>query len=321
MIYADDKYAYYEQLKTLLKDNGFTVNPYREIQYGIQFIVFYETLSALLRVYEGKKGLRLDFSQCKEATIPTLVSSLIEGLPKFAPQGPPVSDLFTEDDKTGKDPGIDPLPLIGVDESGKGDYFGALVIAGVYVDDEKSAFLLDLGVKDSKKLSDATIRKLAPLIRSACVHSIIQVGNDSYNLIYHKMPNLNHILAWGHAKVMEGVLKQVSCENALSDQFAHASLVKNALRSRGIRIHLFQRHRAETNIAVAAASILARCAYLDYMDTISKFYGMSFPKGASQAVVDFAIEFAQKHHFDALKSVAKLHFKTTDVVRTALDKP
>lgn len=320
MIHSRDRYDYYIQLKALLHKEGFTVNPYREIQYGLQFMVFLGEESALLRIYESKKGVRLDFSQAKSELIYQKISFLIDEQPVYAPQGPPVSDLFLEEDQTGLSPDIDPTTLIGVDESGKGDYFGPLVIAAVYTTPEISLKLLELGVKDSKKLSDATVYRIAPAIMSLCTHCIIQMGNESYNLVYHKLQNLNHLLAWGHAKSIEGVLKQVSCENALSDQFAHASLVKNALRSRGIRIHLFQRHRAEDNVAVAAASILARYSFLTYMDMISSHYQFKFLKGASESVLKAAVSFAETYSFDELRLVAKLHFKTTESVKQALEK-
>jgi len=203
---------------------------------------------------------------------------------------------------------------IGTDESGKGDYFGPLVVAGVLVDKDNYAFFQELGVKDSKKLSDDSIKKMALKIQSKSVFSVVTINPAKYNELYGKFKNLNNLLAWGHARVIENILEKRDCKKALSDKFGNESLIKNALMTKGKTIELEQRVRAEEDIAVAAASILARAEFVARMKKLSLDYKMDFPKGASDKVKSQAKLFIQKYGFDALSNVAKIHFKTTSQV-------
>jgi ribonuclease HIII len=203
---------------------------------------------------------------------------------------------------------------IGTDESGKGDYFGPLVIAGVLVDKDNYAFFQELGVKDSKKLSDESIKKLALKIRSKSIFSVVTINPAKYNELYGKFKNLNNLLAWGHARAIENILEKRDCKKVLSDKFGNESLIKNALMTKGKTVELEQRVRAEEDIAVAAASILARDEFVSRIKKMSLDYKINFPKGASEEVKNQAKLFIQKYGFEALSNVAKIHFKTTSQV-------
>ena len=203
-----------------------------------------------------------------------------------------------------------PFPHIGVDESGKGDFFGPLVIAGVLATEENSKRFIDEGIKDSKKLTDEKILKLAGIIKANSVHSVVVIGNEKYNELYEKFNNLNKLLAWGHARVIENILEKEPCQYALSDKFGNESLIKNALIDKGKNITLEQRVRGEEDIAVAAASVLARAEYVNRMLTLSKRYEIELPKGASDKVLQTGKNFVQMYGKDKLKVVAKIHFKT-----------
>lgn len=199
---------------------------------------------------------------------------------------------------------------IGVDESGKGDFFGPLVIAACYVGPEHLAELE--GVKDSKKLTDPLALKLADRIKAVCPNSVIAIGPAKYNELYGKFRNLNTLLAWGHARAIENVLELQPANKVISDQFAaggHA--VKRALYEKGKAVEFVSLVRAEADIAVAAASILARAAFLRGLRKLSADYGLDLPKGATN-VIPTGKQFVQKHGRDALVNVAKLHFKTTN---------
>ena len=153
-------------------------------------------------------------------------------------------------------------PHFGIDESGKGDFFGPLVIAGVYVDPGIARKLLDGGVQDSKRIgSDARIRALADLIRKSTLGlaDTVLIGPAKYNELYEKFANLNSLLGWGHARVIENLLgKKPDCQRSLSDQFADKRVIERSLLKHGQKIDIVQRPRAESDVAVAAASILAR---------------------------------------------------------------
>lgn len=203
---------------------------------------------------------------------------------------------------------------IGIDESGKGDYFGPLVIAAVYVDTVRQSELGLMRVRDSKTISDGRILELAPDIRQICPHTVVAIGPQRYNELYAKIRNLNRLLAWGHARALENLLQQVECQIAISDQFGDERLIVNALQEKGKQIRLEQRPKAESDVAVAAASILARAEFLTRLDRLSREVGTSLPKGASQAVELAARMVVKKHGRDRLSTVAKLHFKTTQSV-------
>src|SRR5471032_2997141 len=206
-------------------------------------------------------------------------------------------------------------PHLGIDESGKGDFFGPLVIAGVFVDGDLPRRLLDLGVKDSKQItSDQKALDPADAIKDLVTPdrcNVVVISPEKYNELYVKFKNLNRLLAWGHATVIENLLTRwPKCPRALSDKFAHESLIQRALKARGKQIVLQQRTKAESDIAVAAASILARAAFLDRLKYLGEKVGITLPKGASAQVKAAAREIVKKSGPETLKSVCKFHFKT-----------
>jgi ribonuclease HIII len=203
---------------------------------------------------------------------------------------------------------------IGIDESGKGDYFGPLVIAGVFATPTQEQQLRALGVRDSKLLSDTKATSLSAQIRSTCVHTLVVIGPERYNSLYGSLKNLNRLLAWGHARAIENLLEQVACDRVVADQFGDERFLHNALMTKGRSVQLIQKHRAEEEIAVAAASIVARAEFLRRLQELGSRHGVALPKGASEAVITAGKGFVQKHGAEALGQVAKLHFRTTDRV-------
>jgi ribonuclease HIII len=211
------------------------------------------------------------------------------------------------------------LPRLGVDESGKGDFFGPLCIAGAYVNEKVVTAWKDAGIRDSKNISsDKKIAELARLIRETpgCVTTVVPVGNEAYNRLYTKMRSVNTLLAWGHARVIENLMSlryqmQPPPVRAISDQFAHRKeTVAKALMSLGREIELVQRHKAEADLAVAAASILARHEFVTRLARLGQEYGLVLPKGASAQVDAAAKAFIAKHGAENLPKVAKMHFRT-----------
>ncbi len=202
---------------------------------------------------------------------------------------------------------------IGLDESGKGDYFGPLVIAGVYVSSALEGSLRDAGVRDSKSLSDTRAGALSRHIRQTCPHDIVTIGPERYNGMYASFNNLNKLLAWGHARAIENLLERVSCERVIVDQFGAARFLNTALMEKGRRVQVVQKPQAEVEIAVAAASIVARAEFLHRLQDLSREYGLSLPKGAS-VVIAAGKAFVRQHGPDALGRVAKLHFRTTEKI-------
>ena len=205
-------------------------------------------------------------------------------------------------------------PHGGVDESGKGDFFGPLVIAGVAVTETTGAALRELGVCDSKMIhSSAKIRQLAAGIRRIAVgaYSTVTLMPGTYNRLYESIGNLNRLLAWGHARVIENLLEACpECPRMLSDKFGDESLIRRALMTRGRQIVMEQQVRAESDVAVAAASILARDGFLTGMEKLAELTGRELPKGAGPGVKKTAAELLAAKGPGIFRDCAKLHFKT-----------
>ena len=207
-------------------------------------------------------------------------------------------------------------PHFGIDESGKGDYFGPLVIAGAYTDLESTRALMEAGVMDSKRVSSRDrIVNLSGIIRrtQGVKVSVILVGPKRYNELYERFANLNELLAWGHAKVIKELSELVpGCPRALSDQFANPRVLDRALARQEVNVKLQQRTKGESDVAVAAASILAREAFVRWIENASETWGLALPLGAGAPVLASGREFIALHGRERLAEIAKFHFKTTN---------
>lgn len=208
-----------------------------------------------------------------------------------------------------------PYPHIGIDESGKGDFFGPLVIAGAYLDEADAKKLQEAGVCDSKKLTDKKILELEAEIKNIAVFDVITINPKKYNELYSSFRNLNRLLAWGHSSVLENLLKKTDAKVAISDKFASSeNVILSALKEKGKTIKLIQQTKAEADTAVAAASVLARAEFVKRISFISSQYEINLPKGASDTVLNQAKKFSERYGREELKNVAKIHFKTYESV-------
>jgi ribonuclease HIII len=199
--------------------------------------------------------------------------------------------------------------ILGIDESGKGDFFGPLVIAGVLTSKSDAERLSRAGVRDSKKITDKKILELAMWIETNFIHSVVIIGPEKYNQLYQKIANLNKLLAWGHSRVIENIAAENKVDLAISDKFGHSSFIEKALMAKGKEIVLKQEVRAEAIPQVAAASILARAGYVNAMAKLSSQYGMSIPKGAGEPVDKAAQVLMGKFGISVFEKIAKVHFR------------
>ncbi|MFA5689487.1 MAG: ribonuclease HIII [Kiritimatiellales bacterium] len=229
---------------------------------------------------------------------------------------------ITGEAKLGYDAVHDPesvQPHMGIDESGKGDFFGPLVIASVFVNKKTVEILKELGARDSKKItSDRVALQLASDIRKKLEgqYTIVSIGPEAYNRMYAKIGNVNKLLAWGHARTIENLLEKVpDCPRALADKFGPTIQIERALMSKGRKIKLDQRTKAESDPAVAAASILARAGFLMALRKMEKDLGIeSIPKGCSEKVKKIAAQLIAYKGPEILLKTCKCHFRTTDEV-------
>ena len=292
-----------------------------------------ERLRALLREQNfefNERPYMIFFAQKGKLTI-----AVFEKGPKAVIQGKETEDFVrfqlepfvTGEARLGYEEVLQPQmfePHFGVDESGKGDFFGPLVIAGAYVDREIARKLLDNGVMDSKRIgSDQRIKALAESIRQTpgLIHNVVLIGPERYNELYVRFGNLNDLLGWGHARVIENLLKdRPDCPRSLSDKFANERVILRALIDAGRRIQVEQRTKAEADVAVAAASILAREKFVLWLENKGRQLGTVLPKGVSGAVKAAAQELVRVHGAEILPKVAKMHFRTSAEVLAGNDR-
>tara|TARA_R110002126_G_scaffold215241_2_gene361374 strand:- start:987 stop:1928 length:942 start_codon:yes stop_codon:yes gene_type:complete len=310
----DNVGAILQEIENKLR-NEYDILEVKEINYGRQFKIKVTNTHINFRIFYNKKGeIKYDYSTINDSNFASKLSSYLEDKEIISQQGEfskQLANVRTDEPFES---------AIGTDESGKGDYFGPLVVAGVYVDAKTKIILDNNGVRDSKKIGDRKILQLASMIKRVCINQyvIVEIAPNTYNDLYDTFKkegkNLNTLLAWGHAKAIEEVLTKVKCDLAISDKFADERFIIGKLQEKGKEIVLKQEHKAEKYTSVAAASILARARFLEKMDKISSEYKIKFLKGASEQVVNQAKTLMKNYNQDVLRNVAKLHFKTTDKV-------
>ncbi|MBO4359812.1 MAG: ribonuclease HIII [Eubacteriaceae bacterium] len=276
-------------IKELLLREGYVPTEEKAIPYGVQLKL---GDAGNIRLYTNKKGKStLDLSQLKDERLKMLLSAPKEGFPLLSP------------------------PLCGSDEAGKGDWFGPLVVSCVYCDELMYSALASAGVRDSKKLSDGRIDELRDTIIRICpVYTVVELSAGSFNRLYSSCPNMNTILEAAHARAAVKTARRSGCSRVLIDQFTTPQKMEKALSGSGIELTLA--HRAEENLAVAAASILARSVYRKRLTEMGEKYGIEFCAGAGNAADEAAERFAAAYGTDALEEVCKINFRNTGRIAT-----
>ena len=303
-----------DALREFVQSNGWTIIDEKEIQSGYQLVVTDDITKVPIAFFFSGKGL----IQGKPGELQTKLKTWWDAR-KASSSQPAASKTtqssFVETPLSAPTANFTGRARIGLDESGKGDYFGPLVIGAVYVDAQKEDKLIALGVRDSKLLTDKRMLAMAEEIKALCPHFVVPIEPKRYNELYSKVENLNRLLAWGHAWTLESLLEKVSCNLAIVDKFGDESYVRTVLKEKGRQVTLIQQTHAEADISVAAASILARAEFVRRMEQLSKRVGKALPKGASDpTIVTVGSELVAEHGKDILAEIAKLHFKTTEVI-------
>lgn len=270
----------------------------KKINYGYQYTVKFAEAKLTLNIYNGKKGLNLVYSG--DSALAERAAALLEG--RRAQAAAPAT--FVTD-------GL----WAGSDESGKGDFFGSLVVAAVVVDNTTADRLRAAGVKDCKLLTDKKILELEAIIKASVVdYSVLELKPRVYNLRYEQVAaqggKLNQLLGYGHVAALSRVLeKHEDCHSALIDQFTTSMVNIRALKQRFPQCDVRQQPKAESNLAVAAASVLARAQFLHTMAALAAEAGVQeLPKGGGAQATACARELAAKYGKEALRNYVKLHF-------------
>ncbi len=293
----------YLLIKEKLKE--YNVTEEKKIAYGLQFKIN----SNIVRIYSSKKkGITLDTSQSKNEQLNITLNNIYENFKGNNISSPNFSV------KNSSDSDIDPIlspPLTGSDEVGKGDFYAPIIVGSVYLNEKQYNILKELGVKDSKALTDEQITKLAQKIKQVTSnYSILRIKQNKYNELYSKIGNINAILAWAHSTNIKNVYKKHPFEKLLVDKFGREEQIKSSLKELNLKEIIFM-PKAEKNIAVAAASILARDALIKSTENMNKYYNFNFPLGANKIVIEKGKEFVKNFGEEELKNVCKMHFKTS----------
>ena len=287
-------------VKLFRTENYRTTEPVRnEFSYQISVSDGKEKVS--LNVFFGKKGNKVVVQGNKELQLYKRINDLIFG------------EKFLTDEKPDEEPDY---PYIGTDESGKGDYFGPLVVAGVYITPTIGKYFKSIGIRDSKELSDYQILQLASEMKKneeIIIESVL-ISPEKYNELYEKMGNLNRLMGWAHARVIENLLNKCNATEAISDKFGNEKIILDALLVKGRNINLKQVTKAEKFSAVAAASVIARSSVINWFRIQSKKLKIEIPKGSSSEVEEKAKIILKNFGEDSLKKMVKLHFKTSKKV-------
>ena len=210
---------------------------------------------------------------------------------------------------------------IGSDEVGTGDFFGPIVVTATYVSKEDISFLIDLGVRDSKKITDDKIKKIAPAIIKKIPYTTYILNNESYNKNWSEDLNMNKIKAILHNKVLVSMKnKNYPYQKIVVDQFVYPAKYYEHIRLAKEKVTdiTFTTKAQDKCLSAAAASIISRYIFLGEMESLSKSLGINIPKGAGPNVDEIGIEIAKKYGFEKLYEVAKMNFKNKDKIKSGL---
>ena len=210
---------------------------------------------------------------------------------------------------------------IGSDEVGTGDFFGPIVVSATYVSKEDISFLIDLGVRDSKKITDDKIKKIAPLIIKKIPYTTYILNNEAYNKNWSEDLNMNKIKAILHNKVLVSMKKKnYPYQKIVVDQFVYPTKYFEHIRLAKEKVTdiTFTTKAEDKCLSVAAASIISRYIFLQEMEKLSKSLGITIPKGAGPIVDETGINIVKKYGFDKLYEIAKMNFKNKDKIKSGL---
>ena len=306
--------SYLENIRQRLYTLPNVVVKDKELPYGRQFQVVAGDEKVILSVYKGKKGISTVWGGQEGLLMDSAMAAISSSSSKKSPDTNILNSEIKESISLLENCAGFNGVWVGSDESGKGDFFGPLVVAAVLVDTTIAEELIKAGVKDCKILTDKEVQRLAPIIKNlAPINVVLALKPDMYNYRYEQLrlekKNLNHLLANGHiSAIRKAVLQRTDCKYALVDQFSIHSGIREALESEFPDLIVVEQKRAEADIAVAAASVLARERFLTLMAELSILAGSALPKGGGETSTAQAQEIKNKFGIKILEKLVKKHF-------------
>ena len=299
-------------LDKVTKEKRLHLEDSKDIPYGVQQEYSFLDEKGKINIYYSANKDRISFT----------VSSKSEAMKKR------LNEVIIKQQTMSFPPQITDLHCwkswVGSDESGKGDYFGPLVVTAFYCRYEDIIPLREMGVKDSKELKDSQIDIIAKKVMARYPNNYQQIVlvpskyNELYGRFKESKKNLNHLLAWAHSKVISTLVRKFNPEGIFVDRFTKQNLVEYYLASEKCdNYDIIQAHQGERDVAVAAASILARYKFSAGIEHYSKLYGVKLPKGGGAQTIIAGKEFVEKCGEEKLNEVAKLHFKNSILINNS----
>lgn len=287
-----------------LEAKGLILEDARPLPYGSRITLRGESTTIGINIYYSrKKGHSTVFDKKVSEAVQRWIRPILEPGPASDRISP-----FKEE--------LQFASWIGCDEGGKGAFPGPLVAVAFHVDRSMTDHLIQLGVADSKTLSGKHLVKLATELEK---HYSSRIGitilyPETYNRLYDQFKSqgrsLNHLLAWAHGKAVEKLMSQKP-EAIVVDQFAYPAVIRPRMP---VGPQLIIRTKAENNIGVAAASVIAGARYLMGLDTLSRTVGVKLMPGAGKAADQAVVEAVKKHGESILRKIVKCHFRNTEKV-------
>lgn len=306
--------SYLENIRQQLCSLPDVATKEKELPYGRQFQIVRGNEKVVLSVYKGKKGISTVWGGQEGSLMNSVMAAIA---PSDVKKSVETNIINNESENSisllENCAGFNGI-WVGSDESGKGDFFGPLVVAAVLVDSNIARKLIGIGVKDCKVLTDKEVHRLAPIIKEiAPINVVLALKPEKYNYRYEQLrldkKNLNHLLANGHISAIRKVVQQrQECNYALVDQFSAHSGIREALEKEFADLIVVEQKRAEADIAVAAASVLARERFLTVMDDLSILAGRTLPKGGGEIATAKAKEIKNEFGIKILEKLVKKHF-------------
>ncbi len=282
-----------------LEKNGYDTSPIIEGSLSYDTTVTKNNESFKILVFYDQKGLKTVVQGNKDSEHYWKIYDIIYG-ESFASKRRPVF--------------IEPESYIGTFESGKGDYFGPLIVCGVYLNKNTSNELKKLKVKETKDFTEEQFIKLAEKIKQV-------IGNDAfhiftlypqeYNNKHIEYKNIHNLLGLGHSTVIKEITKNIDCLEVITEKFGKDGIIQEFLKDYDKKINLKQVTRSDRYTAVAAASIITRIESNKWFQEINNRFNCELTKGASMLVGQNVIPIVEEHTSEILSEIAKLHFKTT----------
>jgi ribonuclease HIII len=304
------------QMQTILAKQGIVIREDKEISYGVKLEFTAGVFTAVFDLLYSEKKQRFSLTYKKGfAALSNQIGT------ELSTQFPLMTITLPKEIASSVSPKSDQDHTwncwIGSDESGKGDFFGPLVTASFCCTVDEAKVLQTLGIADSKTLNDSKITELAKMLYKAYPKNIncFVLRPEKYNEVYQNMvrqgKKLNELMDWMHFKTIEKLLADSTPDGILIDKYSASGKLQSKLKTVFSR-EIVLRTKAESDPAVAAASIIARYQFITAMELMNRSYKMVFPKGASKQVITAAKAFVIKYGKEDLHKVAKIHFKTMD---------